>query len=205
MTYREQIESLTKLKFPGLTSQTVPWYSHARVCNLQSWTILPSSKPSVSIEEQTQPPQQIESVTEEQTSKPEIREDGELPSLNPLTITNEISQITVTPLKGSGIEHSKRLSFITKSMASPMSKGKSPSFRKIEEDLDLMVSDSENDDLAQTEPDTDEGINVINNMWVACGTREYRLVLTRKANNGDGYMKLDAKVLTWSEGIKVIF
>lgn len=194
---------LTKLKWPGLTFQTVPWFSHTRVCSLQSWTIKPLANPSAAaIEEQIQAPQQAETVGEPDTSKPEtenIREDGELPSLNPATIANEISQITITPLKGSGIEHSKRLSLITKSMASPMSKGKSPSFRRLDEELDLMVSDSEVDEPPQTEPETDEvmvprGIKVIDDTWIACGTREYRLLLTRKVNNGDGYMKLEAKV-----------
>ncbi|XP_023728481.1 THO complex subunit 5A [Lactuca sativa] len=199
----EQIELLTKLKWPGLTFQTVPWFSHTRVCSLQSWTIKPLANPSAAaIEEQIQAPQQAETVGEPDTSKPEtenIREDGELPSLNPATIANEISQITITPLKGSGIEHSKRLSLITKSMASPMSKGKSPSFRRLDEELDLMVSDSEVDEPPQTEPETDEvmvprGIKVIDDTWIACGTREYRLLLTRKVNNGDGYMKLEAKI-----------
>ncbi|KAI3513107.1 hypothetical protein L1887_20433 [Cichorium endivia] len=194
----EQIDSLTKLKWPGLTCKTVPWFSHARQCNLQRWTITPLTNRTPSIEEQIQAPQEVNTVGEPDTSKSEIeniREDGELPSLNPATIANEISQITITPLRGSGIEHSKRLTLITKSMASPMSKGKSPSFRKFDEDLvDLMISDSEVDEPAQTEPDTDEGIKVIDNTWMERGTREYRLLLTRKVNSSDGYMKLEAKI-----------
>ncbi|KAI7735044.1 hypothetical protein M8C21_017148 [Ambrosia artemisiifolia] len=196
----EQIDSLTKLKWPSLTCQTVPWFSHARLCSLQSWTVMPSNKPTAPVEEQNQARQEVEMVGGPDTSRAEIesiREDGELPSLNPAaTVANET---TVTPLKISGIEHSKRLALITKSVASPMSKGKSPSSRKLDEDLDLMlVSDSEVDEPPQTEPDTvltgSGGIQVNDNSWIACGVQDYRLILTRKADSGDGYIKLEAKI-----------
>nr|XP_043636399.1 THO complex subunit 5B-like [Erigeron canadensis] len=198
-----QIDSLTKLKWPSLACQTVPWFSHARLCSLQSWTFISSSKPAASIEEQIQAPREIEMVGEPDIAKTGLenaREDGELPSLNPsATVVNEI---TLTPLKISGMEHSKRLAFITKSVSSPMSKGKStksPSFRKTDEDLDLMVLyESEVDEPSQIE-ETDvltgtENVKLIDNSWIACGVREYRLLLARKVINGDGYMKLEAKV-----------
>lgn len=199
-----QIDSLTKLKWPALTCQTVPWFSHARLCSLQSWTIMPSLKSAASIEEQVQAPQEVDMVGEPDTSKAEIenaREDGELPSLNPSA--NVGKEITITPIKASGIEHSKRLALITKSVASPLSKGKSaksPSFRKHDEDLDLMVfSDSEVDEPTQIESETDEAmgtgnLKVTDNSWITCGVREYRLLLTRRVNSGDEYMKLEAKV-----------
>ncbi|KAI3807210.1 hypothetical protein L1987_23135 [Smallanthus sonchifolius] len=196
----EQIDSLTKLKWPSLTCQTVPWFSHARLCSLQSWTFMPSHKPTAPVEEQVQAQQEVEMVGGPDTSKAEmenIREDGELPSLNPAATV--VKEITVTPLKVSGNEHSKRLALITKSMASPMSKGKSPSSRKLDEDLDLMlVSDSEVDEPPQTEPvavpSGSGGIKVIDNSWIAYGVRDYCLILTRKDNSGDGYMKLEAKI-----------
>ncbi|MFS7911206.1 putative THO complex, subunit 5 protein [Helianthus anomalus] len=198
----EQIDSLTKLKWPSLTCQTVPWFSHARLCSLQNWTIIPSHKPTTPIEEQNQSRQELETVAGPDTSKSEIeniREDGELPSLNPAaTVANEIV-VTVTPLKISGTDHSKRLALITKSVASPMSKGKSPSSRKLDEDLDLMlVSDDEVDEPLQSEPEPvltgNGGVHVIDNSWIACGARDYRLVLMRKVNSGDGYIKLEAKI-----------
>ncbi|KVH98332.1 THO complex subunit 5B [Cynara cardunculus var. scolymus] len=201
MALAEQIDSLTKLKWPALTCRTVPWFSHVRLCSLQSWTVKPPPKPAASVGEQIQVSQEVDMVVEPDTLKAEIeniREDGELPSLNPATTI--VNEITTTPVKGSGIEHSKRLALITKSMASPMSKGKSPSFRKHDEDLDLMLlSDSEVDEPPQTEPETDEisgtgNLKVIDNSWMSCGVREYRLLLTRKVYSGDGLMKLEAKI-----------
>lgn len=182
-----------------MTCKTVPWFSHARICSLQSWTFMPSSKPAASVEEHIQASEEVEMVIEPNTLKPEtenLREDGELPSLNPTkTFVNEV---TITPIKVSGIEHSKRLSLISKSMPSPLSKGKSaksPSFRKYEEELDLMVSDSEMDEPPETDEVTGSGgIKVIDDSWMACGLREYRLILTREVNSGDGLMKLEAKV-----------
>ncbi|KAK9073362.1 hypothetical protein SSX86_007686 [Deinandra increscens subsp. villosa] len=201
----EQIDLLTKLKWPSLTCQTVPWFSHARLCSLQSWTVMSSHKATTTIEEQIQTPQEVEMVGGPDTSKAEIeniREDGELPSLNPAATV--VNGITVKPLKVSGIEHSKRLALITKSVASPMSKGKSPSFRKLDDDLDLMlVSDSEVDEPPQTESETaltgSGGIKVIDNSWIFCGVRDYCLILTRKINSSDGYMKLEAKITVSTE------
>lgn len=162
---------------------------------------MPSRKPTAAVEEQIQAQQEVETVGVPDTSKAEvesIREDGELPSLNPAALV--VKEITVTPLKVSGIEHSKRLALISKSVASPMSKGKSPSSRKLDEDLDLfLVSDSEVDEPPQTEPEAvlpgSEGLTIIDNSWIACGVRDYCLILTRKVNSGDGYMKLEAKVV----------
>ncbi|KAD6119128.1 hypothetical protein E3N88_10399 [Mikania micrantha] len=197
----EQIDSLTKLKWPSLTCQTVPWFSHACMCSLQSWTIMPSHKPIAPIEEQIQAQQEVEIASGPDTSKvaemENIREDGELPSLNPAATS--VNEITLTPLKVSGIEHSKRLALITKSLASPMSKGKSPSSRKLDEDLDsMLMSDSEVDVPLQTESETaltgNGGIMVIDNSWIACGVRDYCVVLTCKVGGGDGYMKLEAKI-----------
>lgn len=126
-----------------------------------------------------------------------VLEDGELPSLTPVAaVVNNINLLT--PHKGSDIEHSRRLSLITKSVVSPMSKGKSPSFKKHEEDLDLMVvSDSELDESAQIEVETEKspGVGVmVDNSWIDCGIQDFRLLLTRKlASVGDEY-KLEAKV-----------
>ncbi|PWA54493.1 THO complex, subunit 5 [Artemisia annua] len=196
----EQIDSLAKLKWPALNCKTVPWFSHDCLCNLQSWTVMSSPKATTSIEEKIQAPQEVEMINEPDTSKAEIennREDGELPSLNPSATI--VKDITITPLKESGIEHSRRLALITKSVASPRSKGKSVkllSFRKHDEDLDLMlVSDSEVDEPTETDEATGtKDIKVVDNSWIACGNREYCLLLTRKVDGGDGHMKLEAKI-----------
>ncbi|XP_076912835.1 THO complex subunit 5A [Bidens hawaiensis] len=210
MALAEQIDSLTKLKWPSLTCQAVPWFSHTRQCSLQSWTIIPLHKPTAPIEEQNQTQQEVNTVggpgPGPDTSKPEtenITEDGELPSLNPTTVIGK--EITITPLKVSGTEHSKRLALITKSVGSPMSKGKSPSSRRLDDEFDLMmsVSDSEVDEPQQTEPETvlteTGGIKVIDNSWIACGVRDYCLILTRNLNNSDGLLKLKAKIMVSME------
>ncbi|GJX08463.1 THO complex subunit 5B [Tanacetum coccineum] len=195
----EQIDSLAKLKWTALNCITVLWFSYDRLCNLQSWTIMLSHKATTSIEENIQAPQEVEMVNEPDTSKVEIennREDGELPSLNP--VTTIVKDIIITPLKESGIEHSRRLALITKFVASPRSKGKSvklPSFRKHDDDLDLMlVFDSEVDKPTETDEATwSEEIKVVDNSWITCGIQEYSLLLTRKVNSGYGHMNLEAK------------
>ncbi|GKD41671.1 hypothetical protein Tco_1261878, partial [Tanacetum coccineum] len=154
---------------------------------------------TTSIEENIQAPQEVEMVNEPDTSKVEIennREDGELPSLNP--VVTIVKDITITPLKESGIEHLRRLALITKFVASRRSKGKPvklPSFKKHDEDLDLMlVSDSEVDEPTDDEATGSEEIKVVDNSWITCGIREYSLLLTRKVNSGYGHMKLEAKI-----------
>ncbi|GKC01550.1 hypothetical protein Tco_0987686, partial [Tanacetum coccineum] len=167
-----------------------------------SWTVTPSHKATTSIEENIQAPQEVEMVNEPDTSKVEIennREDGELPSLNP--VATIVKDVTITPLKESGIEHLRRLALITKFVASRRSKGKPvklPSFKKHDEDLDLMlVSDSEVDEPTDDEATGSEEIKVVDNSWITCGIREYSLLLTRKVNSGYGHMKLEAKKTDW--------
>ncbi|GJT82012.1 hypothetical protein Tco_1056354, partial [Tanacetum coccineum] len=124
------------------------------------------------------------------------KEDVKLPSLN--LFTTIVKDIIITPLKESGIEHSRCLALITKFVASPRSKGKSvklPSFRNHDDDLDLMlVSNNEVDEPTETDEATgSKEIKVVDNSWITCGIREYSLLLTRKVNSGYGHMNLEAK------------
>nr|GEX81965.1 hypothetical protein [Tanacetum cinerariifolium] len=196
---REQIDSLAKFKWTALNCKTIPWFSHDRLRNLQSWIVMPSHKATTSIEENIQAPQEVEMANEPHTSKVEIeniKEDVELPSLN--LAATIVKDIIITPLKESRIDHSRRLALITKFVASPRSKRKSvklPSFRKHVDDLDLMlISDSKVDEPTETDEATgSEEIKVVDNSWITCGIREYNLLLTRKVNSGYGHMNLEAK------------
>ncbi|GKD32485.1 hypothetical protein Tco_1247994 [Tanacetum coccineum] len=200
VSYKEQIDSLAKFTWTALNFKTVLWFSHDRLRNLQSWIVMPSHKATTSIEENIQAPQEVEMVNEPDTSKAEIennKEDVKLPSLN--LFTTIVKDIIITPLKESGIAHSRCLALITKFVASPRSKGKSvklPSFRKHDDDLDLMlVSNNEVDEPTKTDEATgSEEIKVVDNSWITCGIREYSLLLTRKVNSGYGHMNLEAKV-----------
>lgn len=126
-----------------------------------------------------------------------IKEDGELPSLVPAATA--VNDTKLTTSEGSEFEHSGRLIMISSSTKSPLAnKGKSPSFKRQEEDIDLML-ESENEDEAQFEEKSDnvsqlEGPAVVDNSWTDYGVKEYTLVLVRKLDNDDRIMTLKAKV-----------
>nr|GEY95339.1 hypothetical protein [Tanacetum cinerariifolium] len=129
---------------------------------------MPSHKATTSIEENIQAPQEVKMVNKPDISKAEIennKEDVELPSLNLVaTITKDI---IITPLKESGIEHSRRLALITNEVDEP----------------------TETDEATGSEE-----IKVADNSWITCGIREYGLLLTRKVNSGYGHINLEANL-----------
>lgn len=126
-----------------------------------------------------------------------IKEDGELPSLVPATTA--VNDAKLATSEASEFEHSGRLSMISSTTKSPLvNKGKSPSFKRQEEDIDLML-ESENEDEVQFEEKSDnvselEGLAVVDNAWVDYGVKEYTLVLVPKLDNDDRIMTLRAKV-----------
>lgn len=205
MAYREQLDSLKKLYWPALTHKCVSWALHTPLCSLHSWSPVGPSPNQASVlatidTEQVQAPPEIDMDERHDTSKEEvenIREDGELPLVPAATLGNDVK---LTPSKGSDLEHSRRLALISKSVSSPISKGRSPSFKKLDDYLDLMLdSDGELVEPSQVEPETESGpaiggLEMVDNSWVDCGVQEYCLVLTRKVDNGERNMKLEAKV-----------
>lgn len=207
----DQLHLLMELKWPTVTCDSVPWALHTPLCSLCSWVhigSLPSLVASVTVSETEQVtiPPETEIAPKPDTSKEEVenaREDGELPSL----VAPPISDIDVkrTPSKGSDYDHSKQLALISKSVASPISKGKSLSFKKNDEDADLMMLDSGSDlDEQATEPPTESvptagGAEIVDYSWVERGVQEYCLVLNRKTDIGDKNMKLQAKVKIFME------
>jgi THO complex subunit 5 len=104
------------------------------------------------------------------------------------------------PPKVSTLEHSRQLSLMSKSIISPISKVKSQSFKKHDEDFDLLLdTDSDLDELSQIEPEveTDASIKyheMAEKSWVDYGVKEYTLVLIRKKDDGEKKVKLEAKV-----------
>ncbi|GFP96371.1 THO complex subunit 5b [Phtheirospermum japonicum] len=198
----ELVDSLRNLKWPTLTCESVPWASYTSKCNLHAWSITSTrnstSSLSVAELEKEQDPVSVDSDRKIGGSKDEMemtKEDGELPSL---VATNVNDVKLLTPSKGSELEHSERLSLISKSIISPITKGKSPSFKKQEEDVDFMLdSDNELDEPVQMEEVSDyalDGRAMIDNSWVDSGIQEYSLVLIRKLDDVARIMKLEAKI-----------
>lgn len=191
------------LNWPVLACRSVPWTSHEPRCSLHAWIPLgssPSQISSLAITEAEQVQHPTEAVVDGKSasSKEEVesaREDGELPSLVPVTSINDFN---VTPSKRTDFDHSAKLAFISKSTSSPITKGKSPSFKKYGDDTDLILeSDSEMDDIGQIEQDssnTPGSAGVSDKSWMDCKVQEYCLVLTRKMDNEERKLKLESKV-----------
>ncbi|CAI9763634.1 unnamed protein product [Fraxinus pennsylvanica] len=202
----EQLDSLMKLKWPTLSCESVPWASRTPHCSLQSWsrmTAAASNKSSsllLTNVEQVQDPLGIDADGKSGISREDVEattEDGELPSLLP--VASVFNDIRSTPSKGSELEDFRKLHLITKSIASPVNKGKSPSFKKHEDDVDLMLeSENELDEPVQMEESesasTMGGLEMVDNSWTNCGFQEYSLVLIRKLDNDETKMKLEANV-----------
>lgn len=205
LTYRELIHSLKNLKWPTLTCESVPWTSHAPLCKLHGWLyVTPARRSTAPLHvgelERGQGLASADADRKHGVSKDDMettKEDGELPSLVPaVTGANDVK---LTPTKGSELEHPGTLSLISKSIISPITKGKSPSSRKQEEDVDLLLeSENELDEPVSLEETSDNtsplGGLAIENLWADCGIQEYTLVLIRKLDNEERKMKLEAKV-----------
>ncbi|KAK6115911.1 hypothetical protein DH2020_008180 [Rehmannia glutinosa] len=198
----ELLDSLRNLKWPTLTCESVPWASYAPKCNLHGWLSMTTAAGNsttslpVSEVEQSQGPVSVDADIKNGVSREDMetsKEDGELPSLA-ATGVNDVNKLT--PSKGSELEHSGRLSLISKSIISPITKGKSPSFKKLEDDVDLMLeSENELDEPIQVEETSDNASPaMIENSWADSGIEEYSLVLIRKLDNDERIMKLEAKV-----------
>lgn len=206
MIYRELLDSLGNLKWPTVTCESVPWASHTPRCKLQSWSSVTSAgngfgSMSVGDVNQGQDSENVDARVKNGASKEEtetIKEDGELPSLVP--IATGANDGKLTPSEGSEIEHSGRLGLISTSIISPLTnKGKSPSFKRQDDDIDLMLESENEDELIQVEEQSDnvsrlEGPALIDNEWAEYGITEYSLALFKKLDNDDRNMILKAKV-----------
>ncbi|GKV04626.1 hypothetical protein SLEP1_g16767 [Rubroshorea leprosula] len=93
----------------------------------------------------------------------------------------------LTTQKRSNPNHSKQLALITKSIVSPVGTGKSSSFKKHEDDSDLMLeTDSDVDEPAEIEAEAENAAlaqhyEIAKKSGVDYGVQEFCLVLTRKS------------------------
>lgn len=203
LVYREQLDSLMKLRWPTLKCESVPWILHTPVCNLHNCSTVgpsPSRSPSVPIIETEQIQEHVDVTGSSGNSKEELegaREDGELPSLVPAATGG--SDINITPSKASILDHSRQLTLISKSIVSPVNKARSLSFKRNDEDSDLLlVSDSELEDLAPIVVEAESAASALkcqaDNSWVDCGAKEFCLALNRRMDANGANVTLQAKV-----------
>ncbi|GAB2293773.1 hypothetical protein Dimus_027987 [Dionaea muscipula] len=203
----EQLDQLMKLKWPSLTSESVPWALHQPLCSLHSWSAVgPSSDVSMSLlgtnmvqgeDSSNVNLMDVRSDTSKEVAE-FVREDGELPTLLPaLTAASNHHNLPVK--EGSDLDHSRGLALMSKTTGSPYKVVKTQSFRRLDEDSDLML-DSESDldepnkveaeaEKAAADTDTTDGKS-----WVDYKAWEFSLVLTRKMGENVGDVKLEAKV-----------
>ncbi|KAK8580990.1 hypothetical protein V6N13_144044 [Hibiscus sabdariffa] len=198
----EQLDSLMKLKWPALNCKSVPWALHTPLCSLHSWSsvgskvVEDSSQPAIDAEPVQEPMDDIDArsgITKEELEG--FREDGELPSV--LSVPSARIDAKLTPLKGSTLNHSKQLALISKSILSPASMGKLPSFKKYDDDSIFMLeTDSEMDEPPETETENSSSqcYEIVEKSWVDYGNKEFILLLTRKMDTSGQIMKLEAKI-----------
>lgn len=206
LAYRAQLDLLMKLKWPALSCESVPWALHNPLCNLHGWSpVGPPPIPALSLPiidtEQVRESIDADTIEQPGISKEELestREDGELPSLVPAAFVN--TDVRLNRSKGSNLDHSRQLTLISKSLVSPISIAKSQSFKKTDEDLDLILyTDSDQDVPAHIEPEVEntaytQYYEMDKKSWVDYGVREYCLVLTKNTDTDKSLWKLEAKV-----------
>ncbi|XP_074268875.1 THO complex subunit 5A [Silene latifolia] len=198
----EQLDFLLELKWPPLNSETVPWASHKHLCSFRKWSPLVSS----SIQVASLPVVETESLHDSMdvsmdgktgSAKDEagaVTEDGELPSLNQPSGASNNARTTSNPKQDSGLDHPKSMTLMAKSVAPSVKTVRTQSFRKYEEDIDLMLdSDSEVDDTTKMEKDI-EGPAIERKSWVDYGSREFSLCLIRNKDVHEGNAELEAKI-----------
>ncbi|XP_065881136.1 THO complex subunit 5B-like [Euphorbia lathyris] len=198
----EQLDSLMKLQWPPLNCENVPWALHSPFCNLHGWSSARPSAIQTSSVPDTDKVLELMDVDVQKgsgISKEELegaREDGELPSL----VASVSNNVKLNSSRSSNVEHTKQLALISKSAISPISKTKSLSFKKHDEDSDLLLdTDSDQDDLASFEPEVEneasaEQDKMNEKLWVEYGAKEHLLVLTRNMDAKGGNVKLEAKI-----------
>ncbi|XP_051151063.1 THO complex subunit 5A-like isoform X2 [Andrographis paniculata] len=193
----ELLDCLRRLKWPNLTFEDVPWTSYAPRCNLHGWLLTTAASTPSAERDQFQGPASVNTHRKIDMSKEEkeiATEDGELLSLAPATAV--VNDVNLNPSKGSNLETSGSLSLMSKSIVSPITKGKLPSFKKIEDNVELLLeSDSELDEPIQVEEALFGDPAPVENSWADFGVQEYSLVLIRKLDSDHNRnVKLEAKV-----------
>ncbi|KAM3244147.1 hypothetical protein ACQJBY_055831 [Aegilops geniculata] len=195
-----QLNYLTKLRWPQIEHENTPWASRTPLCSLHSWSLtgvfpeplarsaLVVSGPAGSVDSDLE----RRSVTNGQETEGN-REDGELPIVvhsEDMPDDSKVSQAEVSP---EVLNHSRGLSLISKGSA-PSKLSISHSFGRNEDDLDfLMDSDSELEELACADQETEQGNLTVDKSWEDYASREFTMVLSKTLKNGSKVM-LEAKI-----------
>uniref|UniRef100_A0A7N0TQ76 THO complex subunit 5 n=1 Tax=Kalanchoe fedtschenkoi TaxID=63787 RepID=A0A7N0TQ76_KALFE len=201
LALQEQLDSLLKLQWPPLMCENAPWALQAHSCDIQSCSHIDSFSSVTSIaSEQTSGAPEKDANGKIDNSKDEVegaREDGELPSLVPV--------VNVSSDLKANFDHGKRVALISKAVPSPMNKSKSQSFKKLDEDPDLMLeSDGEYDEPAKNDAQADDladsSCSVINaKPWENYGVAEFSLVMMKKIESSKTNTKLEARIIVSME------
>lgn len=197
LVYREQLDFLTKLKWPSLTYENVPWALHTPRCTLQNWSLaglLPDSLSSSAVmvgqvTNNVDTDLDRRSVTSWDVES--AREDGELPTTLPVATLPVDSPVAVSSEQPPHFEHSRSLALISKNVT-PSKMVKTHSFSKYDDDLELVL-DSESDTEMQVDEQNDNKESVVTKPWEDYAAREFDFVLSRIYGN-DRIIKLNAKV-----------
>lgn len=182
-----------------MNCQNVTWAAQEHLCSLHRWSHIGSSisqevlLPRMDVE-QDHDSFNVNMGVRAESSKEEVgllTEDGELPSLIPAAVVAD-DRSTANINQGLGVNRSKRMTLISKSVALPVRTARNQSFGRYEEDTDLILdSESEVDDPIKIESEND--IVIEENHWVDYGVKEFNLVLTRK-RDGEDNVDLEAKI-----------
>ncbi|XP_058097167.1 THO complex subunit 5A [Magnolia sinica] len=202
----EQLDSLTKLKWPPLIYENVPWGLHTASCTLQSWLSVGSTpiqaSSSLSAVATEKIPNSLELDMDGRSAAfredvESAREDGELPIV--LQAPTLLNDSKLSSSRGSDLEHSRHLALISKSMM-PGNKGRSMSFKKPEDNMDLILdSESDLEELVFVERETENaastgGHEMVGNSWEDYAVREFCLVLSKKTERNERHINLEAKI-----------
>lgn len=198
LVYREQLDSLMKLKWPLLACENVPWALHTPLCTLQSWSpaglILDSSFSAGMVGEATNfvdMDLDRRSVTSWEVES--AREDGELPTALPVATMSVNSSLGLPNESFQHAEHSRSLALISKNVT-PTKMVKTRSFSKYEDELELIFdSESDLEEQACVDQLTENMTSIVCKPWEDHAAREFDLVLSRTCGN-DRIIKLNAKV-----------
>lgn len=211
LALKEQLDLLSKLRLPPLTSRNVPWAMYSSKCSLHSWSSVEVGHNQISVTsiagEEPGTDTSLVLDGEGGSLKAELesmREDGELPSG-----THASTMLT----KESDFESSSHLTFISRS-AVPR-RGKSRQHRgfiygsldvgdSLSEDFgeDLAVAmqtDLDEIELVQTELEVDPAVDVrcgskVGKAWEDFAVREFCLIYRRENGPCQKAVELEAKV-----------
>lgn len=201
--YRKQLNFLSKFEWPPLNYDKAPWAGYTPSCKIDCWTLMGPTTESYFLVAPTTGEISGELDRRSVTQWDEVesnREDGELPVV--VHVAGAANQYnkekTPTPPpdgpETDRIDFARSLSLLSKS--APRSKKDSlVNLARIVDDEMMIDSESEAEELAGVEIES-EDVNInLEKPWQNHALREFKLVL-RKRCGKDEIVKLEAKVLS---------